>query len=89
MKFLITGGAGMIGSRLVKLMVEKSYEVAVIDNLWRGKLKYLENIKGFDVEKNFINQDLSVNNPFQILKHVKIQKLDLRLLYEKIKCMNL
>ncbi len=58
----------MIGSRLVKLMVEKSYEVTVIDNLWRGKLKYLENIKGFDVEKNFINQDLSVNNPFQFLK---------------------
>ena len=58
----------MIGSRLVELMLKNSYEVTVIDNLWRGKLKYLENIKGFDVEKNFINQDLSVNNPFQILK---------------------
>ena len=28
-------------------------------------------------------------NPFQILKHAKIRKLGLRLLYEKIKCMNL
>ena len=31
----------------------------------------------------------NLKNPFQILKHVKIRKLGLRLLYEKIKCMNL
>ena len=58
----------MIGSRLVELMINKSYEVTVIDNLWRGKIKYLENIEGFDIERNFINQDLSTINSFRCLK---------------------
>ena len=58
----------MIGSRLVELMLKNSYEVTVIDNLWRGKLKYLQNIEGFDIDNNFINQDLSINEPFESLK---------------------
>ena len=58
----------MIGSRLVELMLNNSYEVTVIDNLWRGKLKYLQNIEGFDIDNNFINQDLSINEPFESLK---------------------
>lgn len=39
--FLVTGGAGMIGSNLVKRLVKEGHEVFVIDNLWRGKLEYL------------------------------------------------
>ena len=57
----------MIGSRLVELMVKNFCEVTVFDNLWRGKLKYLENIEGFDIKNNFVNQDLSINNPFKCL----------------------
>ncbi|MBK21628.1 MAG: NAD-dependent dehydratase [Flavobacteriales bacterium] len=36
MKALITGGAGFIGSHLTKYLVNKGYEVIVLDNLLRG-----------------------------------------------------
>ena len=36
-KILVTGGAGMIGSNLVKKLVDLGFEVFVADNLWRGK----------------------------------------------------
>lgn len=45
-KILVTGGAGMIGSNLVKRLVKEGNEVFVIDNLWRGKLDYLQDEKG-------------------------------------------
>ena len=35
-KVLVTGGAGFIGSNLVKALVEKGYQVIVLDNLLRG-----------------------------------------------------
>ena len=36
MKILVTGGAGFIGSNLVKRLVEDGHEVVVLDNLLRG-----------------------------------------------------
>lgn len=41
MRALVTGGSGFIGSNIVKLLLEKGYEVRVIDNLTSG---YLVNI---------------------------------------------
>ena len=62
MKVLITGGAGFIGSNLVKALVEQGEEVIVIDNLSRGNkiekeiLDSITLIKGdvrnFDIVKN-------------------------------------
>lgn len=52
----------MIGSCLVKKLVEKNYDVLVVDNLWRGKLEYLEDINGkpvIDLNTQFFNRDLS------------------------------
>lgn len=60
---LVTGGAGMIGSNLVKRLVALGYQVTVIDNLWRGKKEYLLDEQGrpvIDTEKDFHNVDLSV-----------------------------
>jgi nucleoside-diphosphate-sugar epimerase len=48
-KILVTGGAGMIGSNLVKRLVKEGNEVFVIDNLWRGKLEYLNDQNGQSV----------------------------------------
>lgn len=41
MKVLVTGGAGMIGSNLVRRLVTEGHRVSVADNLWRGKLENL------------------------------------------------
>ena len=60
-KILITGGAGMIGSNLVKRLVKDGNEVYVIDNLWRGKLEYLNNesnVPVIQLETHFFNLDL-------------------------------
>lgn len=50
MKILVTGGAGFIGSYLVEKLIEKRYEVVVIDNLSTGRF---ENIDSFVSCKNF------------------------------------
>ena len=77
MKICVTGGAGMIGSHLVKKLVEDQHEVKVIDNLWRGKLENLE-VNGqliIDLEKDFFKIDL--NNPTNITEVEKlIQDVD-------------
>ena len=45
MKFIVTGGAGFIGSNIVKKLVARGDEVTVIDNLNTGKEKNLASIK--------------------------------------------
>ncbi len=59
---LVTGGAGMIGSNLVKRLVRNGNRVTVVDNLSRGKLEYLSNRSGPVINLNqFFHQlDLSV-----------------------------
>lgn len=72
MKICITGGAGMIGSALLRKLNHENHEIIVIDNLWRGKIENINTIKGWDFSKNFYNIDLAEqgNNEklLQILK---------------------
>tara|TARA_Y100000996_G_scaffold347698_1_gene286123 strand:+ start:2950 stop:3858 length:909 start_codon:yes stop_codon:yes gene_type:complete len=44
MRFVVTGGAGFIGSNIVKLLVQNKHEVIVIDNLHTGKKENLQSI---------------------------------------------
>ena len=44
MKYAVTGGAGFIGSHLIKNLVEHGNEVIVIDNLNTGKKQNVEKI---------------------------------------------
>ena len=52
-KFLITGGAGYIGSHVVNLLIDKGYDVTVVDNLITGN-KELINKKA-----TFVNCDIA------------------------------
>lgn len=59
----VTGGAGMIGSNLVKRLVREGWDVFVVDNLWRGRLDYLNDGEGrpvIDLSTRFFKKDLAV-----------------------------
>ena len=45
MKFVVTGGAGFIGSHLSEYLIKEGHSVIVIDDLSVGKIENLENIK--------------------------------------------
>lgn len=53
MKALVTGGSGFIGSNLVKLLLNKRWDVRVLDNLSSG---YKRNIEGLNID--FIQGDV-------------------------------
>lgn len=44
MKYIVTGGAGFIGSHIVEELAQQKHEVVIFDNLFSGKL---ENIQSF------------------------------------------
>ena len=45
MKYLVTGGAGFIGSHIVKELIQQNHSVIVLDNLNTGKMKNLEEVE--------------------------------------------
>jgi len=44
MRFVVTGGAGFVGSHLVKLLLKNDHDVIVIDNLHTGKRENLGSV---------------------------------------------
>jgi len=55
MNFIVTGGAGFIGSHIVEHLVEKNHTVTVIDNFHTGKL---ENLAKFRNKIEILDMDI-------------------------------
>jgi UDP-glucose 4-epimerase len=55
MKYLVTGGAGFIGSHIVQTLVEQGADVRVLDNFSTGKR---ENLAGLDGRVEILEADL-------------------------------
>ena len=68
LKALVTGGAGFIGSNLVRHLVSKGFKVKIIDNLTSGKLS---NIKKYINEGSaeFIYCDLKYVKPKELAQY--------------------
>lgn len=66
MRVFVTGGAGFIGSNLVKGLLDEGHEVKVLDNLCTGRI---ENIDPFRLHKHFefIEQSVALREPVRAL----------------------
>jgi UDP-glucose 4-epimerase len=54
-KFVITGGAGFIGSHIAKHLITKNHKVTIVDNFSRGRL---ENLSGFEEKIEVYKMDI-------------------------------
>lgn len=64
-RILVTGGAGMIGSNLVKSLVGRGERVLVADNLWRGtEANLVWSLGGENVSRDFVKVDFTKEDSF-------------------------
>jgi UDP-glucose 4-epimerase len=71
MKILVTGGAGYIGSIMVKQLGEKGFEVVVFDNLSSGHKEAVEGVPLFegDTLDKKVLESAFVQNKFEAVMH--------------------
>jgi UDP-glucuronate decarboxylase len=62
-RILVTGGAGLIGYHLTKLLLEKGHHVISIDNFYTGQRS---NIEKFTINHNFQFIEHDVNDPYDV-----------------------
>ena len=71
---IVTGGAGLIGSHLVDLLIKKKHNVFVIDDLSGGHkqniIHHLKNKKFKLIKKNILDKNLKLPNKADYLFHL-------------------
>ena len=66
MKYIVTGGAGFIGSNLVDLLIKEGHDVHVIDNFSSGKKE------NCNEQAKYFELDISDHSNFEDLKNIII-----------------
>ncbi|MBI2523147.1 NAD-dependent epimerase/dehydratase family protein [Candidatus Woesearchaeota archaeon] len=69
MKYLVTGGAGFIGSNLALEFEKQGHEVTIIDNLLTGNKNNLNGFKGEFKEADVSNNNFKINGRFDAIFH--------------------
>lgn len=70
MRYLVTGGAGFIGSNIVEELLKRNYSVRVLDNFSTGKR---ENLKEFQKDIELIEGDIrSYHTVNQAIKSIDV-----------------
>ncbi|MHA1617142.1 MAG: SDR family NAD(P)-dependent oxidoreductase [Candidatus Njordarchaeales archaeon] len=71
-RVLVTGGAGFIGSHTVELLLEKEFDVVILDNFRTSSKQNIENIKGIrDKNKKLIIVQGDIRDPIVIREAIK------------------
>jgi UDP-glucose 4-epimerase len=63
MRYIVTGGAGFIGSAVTDLLIQRGHDVLVIDNLSTGKEENL------NPQADFVQEDIENHTLWQALSH--------------------
>ena len=69
-RVLVTGGAGFIGSEVVKQLCEEKAQVTVLDNLSSGKKRYLEGLDNIEVIEADICNEVDVSRTLKNIEFV-------------------
>lgn len=80
LNFLVTGGAGFIGSNIVEELLKRGYTVRVLDNFSTGKR---ENLKQFNKDIELIEGDI---RSYHIVQQA-VKGID-KILYQNTRLMN-
>ncbi len=74
MRALVTGGAGFIGSHLVKRLLDEGYEVICVDNFTLGNK---ENVDRFSSNDHYKFYELNINDNESFCEVLKDEKIDI------------
>lgn len=73
MRYVISGGAGFIGSHLCDLLIEEGHKVVVLDNLITGSTENIEHLRGngkFEFHEADVTRSIAVGGPVDCVLHL-------------------
>jgi UDP-glucose 4-epimerase len=74
-KVLVTGGAGFVGSNLVKYLVELGADVDIVDDLFTGNLDNLKDISSYHFIKGDVRDEISSIVKYSYIFHLAARNI--------------